>query len=78
MAVRKAIHLKGGGALLLHHDGKKVYAPSKRYQEFRKQHLAFTQCRRKPQTGHNCFKLLTAIADYFTPETIVIDFVATS
>lgn len=61
MAVKRAIHLKGGGTLLLHYDGKKTYIPSIRYKEQREKYLKPMQRRGKPETEQNCFKLLCAI-----------------
>lgn len=62
MAVKKAIHLKGGGTLLLHYDGKQTYIPSKTYRQLKDSHLK--PALRKPCTEENCTKLLAAIFGY--------------
>lgn len=61
--VKKAIHLKGGGTLLFHYDGKKTYIPSKRYRDF-KQAQPILPFKRKTSTEENCNRLLTAIFSY--------------
>lgn len=61
MAVSRAIHLKGGGTLLIHVDGKRTYIPSKKYRDFRKTYLEPKQFKGKSETEQNCFKLLAQI-----------------